>query len=164
MQACYRVTEVNSPPQRVSGDTRAVCQQSTFSGSGVPMVLKTLRTVVKKQLVAPSELVAELSAVAAEAGLCPAGGWAEDSKQWRSVWSAICQVGGWPCCFRIQRQLQPRLSSCGVAVSAGWNVQLYIALFMCTPCCAVVGVISMQRVVNLCLVLVRRICSLRRRS
>ncbi len=66
--------------------------QGSFSGSGVPSALATLRTVVASQLVAPEALVSELSALAAEAGLCNAGGWAEDSKQWRSVWGAICQV------------------------------------------------------------------------
>ena len=66
--------------------------QAGFKGAGVPSALATLRGVVASGLAAPPALVAELAELAADAGLCASGGWIEGSKQWRSVWGAICQV------------------------------------------------------------------------
>ena len=71
---------------------RSCVRQAGFKGAGVPASLATLREMVASRLAAPPALVAELAALAADAGLCAGGDWVEDSKQWRSVWSAICQV------------------------------------------------------------------------
>jgi len=55
--------------------------------------LATIRQAVATQLVAPPELVAEVSAAAAAAGLIPsASAWAEGTPGWSAAWDAIRRV------------------------------------------------------------------------